>query len=132
MILIGTILISYFYRIRNRPGYIWLFYENEKHNHTISNIIEYINKNHPEIITFYIINKNETDYPQNINTNNLIKYGSMYHKIYFILSSKLITDKKAIIEPWNYGQFNKLFKWSGPKKEYVLLQNEMIAEDILE
>jgi len=63
--------------------------------------------------------------------HDIPNFEKLFETCVRVYKNELGTDKKAIIEPWNYGQFNKLFKWSGPKKEYVLLQNEMIAEDIL-
>lgn len=124
--IVWIILFSFLYRIKNRSKSIWLFYANEKDNHVVSDILENINKNHPEINAFYIVKGNERNYPQIISSSNIIRHKSTKHKIYFILASKLITDKKGIIEPWNYSQFNKFFRWSGPDKNYMLLQDKII------
>ena len=84
--------------------------------------IAFMRENHPEINSYYLIDEHcETDYCRVKGIGNVVQYGSWKHKIYFILSEKLISGYRDFIEPWDYRNFKKYFQQVTPSKQYIFL-----------
>jgi len=130
--ILGLIIISLFCRLIPKYQRIWLFCERE--NEAKDNgyrFFQYMGETHPEINSFYLIDKNyEEDYNRVKKIGNVIQYGSWKHKLYFVLSEKLVSAHKDVIEPWNYKNFKKYFQKVIPEKKYVFLQHGVIKDDV--
>ncbi len=126
------IFISFFYKLNLRNREIWLIIERE--NEAKDNgyrFFQYMRENHREINSYYLINKNyKKDYNRIKPLGNVIQYGSFKHKLYFVLSRKLICAHKNIIEPWNYRKFKKSYQKFVPTKKYIFLQHGIIGNDV--
>jgi len=126
------VFISLFYRLNPKNRDIWIF--SERPSEAKDNgyrFFQYINENHPEINSYYLIDEsNEKDYGKIKKIGNTLQYGSLKHKLYFILSKKLVAAHKDVIEPWNYGNFKKYFHKITPAKKYIFLQHGITKDDV--
>lgn len=126
------IFISFFYRLNRQNKGIWLF--SERAGEAKDNgyrFFEYMRQNHPEIKSYYVIDKNsEEDHNRIKQLGNIIQYKSFKHKIYFVLSEYLISAHRGVIEPWNYVRFIKYFHKLTPQKKYVFLQHGILGNSV--
>lgn len=124
--------ISFFYMIKPKNRNIWLFCDRPteaKDNAYV--FFEYVRKNYPNINSYYLIDKNyENDFEKVKKIGNVIEYNSLKHKIYFILSKKLLSSHRGFIEPWDYQSFKKYFLKVTPKKDFIFLQHGIIFNDV--
>ncbi|MBP3635037.1 MAG: CDP-glycerol glycerophosphotransferase family protein [Bacilli bacterium] len=55
---------------------------------------KYMRKEHPEIITYYAINKKSKDYQKVSDLGNIIQWGSLKHYYYYMSATKNISSHK--------------------------------------
>jgi len=126
------IFISLFYRLKTKNRKPWLFCERPTEaKDSVYRFFQYMRENHPEINSYYLIDEHcETDYCRVKGIGNVVQYGSWKHKIYFILSEKLISGYRDFIEPWDYRNFKKYFQQVTPSKQYIFLPHGITKEDV--
>jgi Putative glycosyl/glycerophosphate transferases involved in teichoic acid biosynthesis TagF/TagB/EpsJ/RodC len=126
------IFISFFYMLNPKNRKIWLFCERPSEAKDNGyKFFKYMRENHPEVNSYYVIDKKyEVDYDRIKSVGNIIQYGSWKHKLYFILSKKLVFAHKGIIEPWNYKDFKKHFQKVTLEKKLIFLQHGVIKDDV--
>ena len=75
---------------------IWLICEDEMEARDNGFcFFEYLNMNHPEITSYYAINKKSKDYNKVKSTGKAIKYGGLKHWIYYFNCKYNISSQKA-------------------------------------
>jgi len=125
------IIISIVYKVSPKYNRIWLICErkNEAKDNGYK-FFQYMQKKHPKINSYYLIDKKCKDYNKISSSGNIIHYGSWKHKLLFILSENLICAHKNIIEPWDYRWFKKNFQIMSCSKNYIFLQHGIIGNDV--
>lgn len=93
-------------------------------------LFKYLREVYPNMSVYYLINKNSIDYEAVSRLGNVIPYKSLKHKLFFVLSERLISSHKGTIEPWNYRIFKKIFGKLTRKKKYVFLQHGITKDDV--
>ena len=94
LVLIPSLLFKLINKLFKRQ--IWIVTERE--NTASDNgyhFYKYLKQNHPEINSYYIINKKCKEYKNVEKFGNIIQFGSFKHWIYYIVSDKKISSQKA-------------------------------------
>lgn len=131
--MIGVKFISLFYKNNKKYKNMWLICE--RGTEAKDNgywLFKYIRENYPEINVHYVIDKSyKNDYDKISKFLNIIEYGSLDHKIAFILSDKVISTHIGFIEPWSYKLYKMILDRNN-KKKYIFLQHGVIYNDVSE
>ena len=93
-IIIPALLLKLFNKIFKKE--IWLVAERE--NTASDNgyhFYKYLKEKHPEVNSYYIINKKCKEYSKVKDFGNIIQYGSLKHWLYYLASDHKISTQKA-------------------------------------
>lgn len=75
---------------------IWIVTESENTaRDNAYHFYKYLKTKHPEVNSYYIINKKAKEYENVKKYGNIIQYGSLKHWIYYIASEKKISSQKG-------------------------------------
>ena len=113
------------------PKKIWLISEraNQAQDNGIA-FFEYLNRNHPEIESCYILEKDSCNIAKVRQIGKVLIQGSFKHKLYFLRSEVIATTEKNIIEPWGSHLFYKYLGRFFPRKTRVFLQHGIMDKDV--
>lgn len=126
--IIAAIISSPIKLFRNRKN-IWLFAERGKEaRDNAYNLFVYTVKNHPEIESYFIIDKKSPDFNK-ISNYKTINYGSFKHYYYFCLSKVLISTHILGYSP-NASVFRYIKKRINLNKIEVFLQHGVIKDNL--
>lgn len=93
---------------------------------------KYLRENHPEINAHYVIDSScVEDYKRVKVLGNIIEYGSLEHKIAFLLCKYAISSHSGYLEPWSYKLYKLLIDRKN-EKFFVFLQHGIILSDLSE
>ncbi len=113
---------------------VWLFAErgNDARDNAFF-MFEYVNKNYPEIESYYVISeseKNSIDYKKVKKVGRVLHRKSFEHKKKFMQAQMLISAHfRGSIEPWRE-RLMKIFYKDYYKKKFVFLQHGITYNDI--
>ncbi|MBN1069073.1 hypothetical protein DVW02_13915 [Clostridium botulinum] len=115
------------------PNNIWIISEREDQaqDNGIA-FLKYLNKNHPEIKSVYLLEKHCDKIDSANKIGQVIIKGSLKHKLYFLKSTVVASTEKNIIEPWGSRIFYRTFSKIFPKKLKVFLQHGILDKDVSE
>ncbi|WP_054741989.1 CDP-glycerol glycerophosphotransferase family protein [Cellulosilyticum ruminicola] len=124
----GTIM--YLAKVKS-PKSIWLISEREDQaqDNGVA-FFEYLNQKHPEIESYYILEKDNKNITKVQKIGKVLIRGSFKHKLYFLRSEVVASTEKNIIEPWGSNIFYKYIGRYFPEKLRVFLQHGITDKDV--
>lgn len=129
--IVVAIFLSYLYRINPKYRNVWLFCERaDEARDNAYFFYLYIKNKHPEVNAYYLVDKKSFDFRKFINDDSVVQYGSMRHKVLFILAIRLLSSHKGTVEPWNYQYYRRFFGWINRQQKYIFLQHGIILNDV--
>lgn len=113
------------------PKEIWIVSErlDQAQDNGIA-FFEYLNTNHPEISSYYLLNRKCKRIDKVNKIGKVLIKGTLKHKLYFLKSNVLAFTEKNMIEPWGSNVFYKYFARFYPKKIKVFLQHGITDKDV--
>jgi CDP-glycerol glycerophosphotransferase (TagB/SpsB family) len=113
------------------PKNIWIISEraDQAQDNGIA-FFEYLNREHKEVNSFYLLEKNCKEMGGAKKIGNVLIRGTLKHKIYFLKSKVAASTEKNIIEPWGSRVFYRTFAKLFPKKLKVFLQHGITDKDV--
>ena len=128
IILVG--IVMYITR-KHLPQHIWLISErmNQAQDNGIA-FFEYMSKSHPEINSYYILEKNNENLDKVNQIGRTLVKGSFKYKLYFLKSEVIASTEKNMIEPWGSRVFYKYIGKFFPNKIKVFLQHGITDKDV--
>ena len=128
ILLTGTV---FYLRRKCLPKHIWLISErmDQAQDNGIA-FFEYMNKEHPEINSYYILEKDNENLSKVNQIGKTLIQGSFKHKLYFLQSEVIASTEKNMIEPWGSRIFYKYVAKYFPKKIKVFLQHGITDKDV--
>lgn len=115
------------------PKDIWIISErlDQAQDNGIA-FFEYINKEHSNIASYYLLEKNCPNINYVKSIGKVLIQGTLKHKIIFLKSKVIASTEKNMIEPWGCRVFYSIFQRFFPKKFRVFLQHGILDKDVSE
>lgn len=128
MIFCGLLMYILYYWL---PSDIWIISErlDQAQDNGLA-FFEYLNERHPEINSYYLLNKGCNKISKVSKIGRVITKNSLRHKLYFLKSCVVLSTEKNMIEPWGSNIFYKYFSRVYPNKIKVFLQHGILDKDI--
>ena len=113
------------------PKDIWIISErlDQAQDNGIA-FFEYINKEHTNIASYYLLEKNCPNINYVKSIGKVLIQGTLKHKILFLKSKVIASTEKNMIEPWGSKIFYRIFQRFFPKKFKVFLQHGITDKDV--
>lgn len=130
-IFIITILPALIFKLVNliRKKQIWLIMESEETARDNGFVFyKYMKNNHPEINTYYVIDKMSKDYNKVKKYGNIIQYGSIKHWLFYLAANKNISSQKSGNPSYKF--FYLIHVVLGLFNNRVFLQHGVIKDDL--
>ena len=115
-------------KILKRP--IWIFSDRvQMASDNGMYMFEYVTKNHKEINAYFMIDKKSPDYKKIKKIGKVLKFDSFKYKLYFLLSSKIISSQS---DEWVTNAFGEkeIYVRDLYKFKFVFLQHGITKDDL--